>query len=331
MSSLVFVRDAQGRPLMPMSAAYARTLMKQGKAQVWPHPAFSVIQLTRTVATPILRPVLVGLALSTRIADLVIVIDQLRSAPSTIQISVDLRFPPLRWGAYQGQWQPRRRRIPFTQAGSLPRPADHVSVLKAVLRAFHTIIPISHLVFLPSARRTALTPPHAWWSEHRLTAGVRQFSDTITIVHQHTHLSGEAPRALTHHLIERTIWAAREAPQLVACVPDQQGRLSRQAHPYYRWQERGSPGVIHTLVEPHLRSFGQLCTVRHQGRTLSGAVRAIEPPDQLVLAIPVQVDDQGVQWQSIRVRSTSSLHVWPSTPIWLLPLARQASGGHHQQ
>lgn len=52
MSSLVFVRDAQGRPLMPMSAAYARTLIHQGKARVWSHPAVSVIQLTRAVATP---------------------------------------------------------------------------------------------------------------------------------------------------------------------------------------------------------------------------------------------------------------------------------------
>lgn len=90
--------------------------------------------------------------------------------------------------------------------------------------------------------------------------------------------------------------------------------------------------MIGTLVESYLRSLGQLCTIRHQRQTLTGVVRALDPPNQLVLAVPVQVDDyQGVQWQSIRVRSTSSRHVWPSTPIWLLPLDRQASGGHHQQ
>src|SRR5689334_3096681 len=113
MSSLVFVRDAQGRPLMPMSAAYARTLIHQGKAHVWSHPAVSVIQLTRTVATPMLRPVLVGIALSRYIADLVIVVEQMRGSPSTIHIAVDLQFPPPLRRGQQNRWGSRQRCIPF--------------------------------------------------------------------------------------------------------------------------------------------------------------------------------------------------------------------------
>ena len=126
MSDLVFVRDAQARPLMPMSAAYARTLIHQGKAQVWPHPAFSVIQLTRVVATPTLRPVLVSLALSTTIADLVVVVDQVRSTPSTVQVAVDLSAPPSLRPIHHARRDSRRRRILPAYAGTFQRPRDRV-------------------------------------------------------------------------------------------------------------------------------------------------------------------------------------------------------------
>lgn len=330
MSSLVFVRDAQGRPLMPMSAAYARTLIKQGKAQIWPHPAVSVIQLTRVVAEPTLRPVLVGVAMSRHLADVVIVIDQQRGPPSTIHVVVDLRFPPLRWDKRQDQGLSQRRRLPFTHDGALSRPADCVRRLMMVLRTFHTLIPISHFILLPSARKTALTPPHAWWVEHRLAAGVRRLSDTVTVVHHHTHLSGEAPRTLTGHMIDRIIWAPRESPDLIACVPMQQWKLSEHAYHDHRWRALRSPVVVSTLLEPYLRSLGHVCTIRQQRRILTGVIHALKPPDQLMLAVPVRMDDQGIRWQSIPVRSMSSLDVWPATPICLLPLAREANGGHRQ-
>jgi hypothetical protein len=63
MSGSTFVCDAQGRPLMPTAAAYARTLMRDGKASLWAYPAFSVIQLSHTVAQPVLHPVLLGIRL----------------------------------------------------------------------------------------------------------------------------------------------------------------------------------------------------------------------------------------------------------------------------
>jgi hypothetical protein len=331
MSSLVFVRDAQGRPLMPMSAAYARTLIQQGKAQVWRHPAFSVIQLTRVVDAPTLRPVLVGVALSTRLADLVFIIDQQRGAPSTIHIVVDLRFLPSLNGSPQRRWERRRRRSPFTQSRSLPRPGDRVRILMAVLRTCYDVIPISHLILLPSARRTALTPPHAWWIEHRLEARVRRLTSTIAVVHQHTHLSGEVPWELTGPLIERMMWAARESPQLVACVPAHHWNPRGQTDHDHR-REQQSRSVLGTFLEPYVRWLGHLCTVQQQRRTMTGVLRALEPPDQLVLLIPAQVDDyQGVQWQSIRIRITPSLYIWPATPIWLLPLARAYDGGPHQR
>jgi hypothetical protein len=134
MSGLIFVQDAEGRPLMPMSAAYARTLIKQGKAQVWPHPAFSVIQLTRVVEMPILRPVLVGISLTSTIADLVITVDQQRSRPSTIHIVVDFQSLPLLRKMHPNRLVPHRRSIPFVQIGSLPATMLSRSVISS---SFH--------------------------------------------------------------------------------------------------------------------------------------------------------------------------------------------------
>lgn len=48
---------------MPMASAYARTLIKQGKAHLQSHPALPVLVLSRTVAAPTLRPILLGLVL----------------------------------------------------------------------------------------------------------------------------------------------------------------------------------------------------------------------------------------------------------------------------
>src|SRR5689334_21533487 len=75
MSSPVFVRDAQGTPLMPTSAAYARRLIEGGKARWVPHHAFSVLQLTQAVAQPTLRPVVVGVIVHLHTAELLLLAD----------------------------------------------------------------------------------------------------------------------------------------------------------------------------------------------------------------------------------------------------------------
>lgn len=332
MSDLVFVRDAQGRPLMPMSAAYARTLVNQGKAQVWPHPAFSVIQLTRVVDTPTLRPVLVGIALSTTIADLVIVVEQVRSAPSTVQVAVDLSAPlslrPIHH-AQVGPW--RRRRLP-ARAGTFQLPRDRVHLLAAVLKFWQDVVPISHLVLHPSARTTALTPPSARWIEQQIVAQVRRLDRTVSIVHRHTKLAGEAPYLLMQYLTEQTIWAARQSPQFVAGAATRHEMIHRERS--YESRRRWSPqnnARPHRTTDLYGHRLGQMCTVRLQRRTITGVLYMLEPPDQLVLQVPIQVDDQGVQWQHIRVPIVPSLQVWQSTPIWVLPLPKEERGNLNQR
>jgi hypothetical protein len=328
MSGLVFVRDAQGRPLMPMSAAYARTLVNQGKAQVWPHPAFSVIQLTRVVATPTLRPVLVGLSLSTTIADLVVVVDQVRSAPSTVHVAVDLRTPSSLRSIHRPRLGSRHRHTLLPNAGTFQRPRDRVHLLAAALKIWQEVVPISHLVLLPSARSTALTPPSVRWIEQQLVAQVRRLGRAIAVVHRHTKISGEAPYPLMQHLIDRTIWAARQSPQFVAGAATQHKRFQHERrYPSHRRWEQWNQAVQHMNLDPYMHHLGQLCTVRFQRQTITGVLQALHPPNHLVLRVPSQVDDQGVQWQLTHVPRIPSLHVWPATPIWLLPLTKKRRGG----
>lgn len=332
MSGLVFVRDAEGRPLMPMSAAYARTLIHQRKAQVWQHPAFSVIQLTRVVATPILRPVLMSIALSTTIADLVIVIDQVRSAPSTVQVAVDLGAPPSLRPMHDAQREPRRRRILPTYAGTFQRSRDRVQLLAAALKLWQEVVPISHLVLHPSARTTALTPPSARRIEQQIVALVRRSSRTISIIHRHTKLAGEAPYTLMRHLTEQMIWAARQSPQFVVGTnASREWAHHERRYVSQRRLNQQNQAKLHMTADPHVAHLGQLCTIRLQRRTITGLVQSLHSPDHLVLRIPFHVDDQGVQWQLIDVPLSPSLHVWPSNPIWLLPLSKMERGNPDQQ
>lgn len=332
MPSLVFVRDAQGRPLMPMSAAYARTLVNQGKAQVWPHPAFSVIQLTRVVATPTLRPVLVGLALSTTIADLVIVVEQVRSAPSTVQVAVDLGAHLSLGSTYPPQRELRRRHPLPPQAGTFQRPRDRVHLLASVLKIWQEVVPISHLVLLPSVRTTALTPPSARRIEQQIVAQVRQIDQTVSVVHRHTKLAGAAPYLLMQHLTEQIIWAARQAPHFVAGgAPRHEMRYREQSDGSRRRWNPQNNARPHRTPDPYGHHRGEMCTVRLQRRTMTGLVQAVDLPDQLVLRVPFQVNDQGVQWQTIHVPLSASLHRWPSTPSWVLPLSKEGRGYPDQQ
>jgi hypothetical protein len=83
------------------------------------------------------------------------------------------------------------------------------------------------------------------------------------------------------------------------------------------------PQVSHDSIPDRSRFLlGHLYTTRQQRRMVTGVLRTLEPPDHLVLHVPTEVTDQGIQWEPTSVPMTPSVHRWPSTPIWLLPLTR---------
>src|ERR1044071_4944714 len=145
MSGLVFVLDAEGRPLMPMSAAYARTLVHQGKAQVIPHPAVSTIQLTRVVNSPTLRPVVMGLALNATTVDIAIIIEQTHALPTPFHLVIDLRVPVSNVKMPRRRTGNRRRRRRSSHVHVHSNLWRYSSVLSMVITACRQLVPISHL------------------------------------------------------------------------------------------------------------------------------------------------------------------------------------------
>jgi hypothetical protein len=110
MSGLVFVQDAQGRPLMPTSPAYARTLLHKRKAQRTPHPTFNIIQLTSIISEPELRPVVVSILLYHRTAYLTLLTEHLRGAISSLSMIIDLTAPNHVHRFRSTDWRPSSRR-----------------------------------------------------------------------------------------------------------------------------------------------------------------------------------------------------------------------------
>lgn len=327
MSSLVFVRDAQGRPLMPMSAAYARTLIHQGKAHVWPHPAFPVIQLTRVVATPILRPVVVGFALNRTMVDLVVMIDQVRGSPLPMHMVVDLLSPPsLKQAHHRRKERDRRRRL-SVYPGVFRHSHDLIHILMEVLHGWQLFVPISHLILLPSPRRTALPSPMTRWVEQRVTARLRRQAGRMSLIQGPVRgIAPEALRALVRFLTDSMALVNHQSPQCVACVVSERGRPDLKQFPTnprpWMSQRRPTNAFIHATPEYAPQHHAQLCTVREQRHKLTGVVQALDLPHHIALRVPTHVDDHGVHWQTTEVLAHQSFHLWPITPVLILPLIR---------
>jgi len=186
MSSPVFVHDNQGTPLMPTSAAYARRLLQQGKAQWVPHHAFPVIQLTHSIQQPTLRPILIGVDIHLNAAELYLIAEgeqvalpllhtivDLRTdlptrlrrraahrkrrrsrvryrAPRTYGQPFKLRRPSMLRSVWARQVRRGRSAVPFGMRRVSPTMQWRAQAISRVIRALQTLLPISHAVILSS-------------------------------------------------------------------------------------------------------------------------------------------------------------------------------------
>ena len=185
MSGLVFVIDAQGRPLMPMSPAYARKLVSQGKARFQPHHAFTILELEQTLPQPHLRPVVLALRLHQRTVELFVFATSERSVFPLLRLIVDLKTNlTRRLRRRAGHRQRRRSRsryhahrrfgVPYKlrrpsfmrsrwarhhrvhhnrKQSTISVPASiqwQVKAIERVVEALKHLIPVSHVVFLPN-------------------------------------------------------------------------------------------------------------------------------------------------------------------------------------
>lgn len=315
MPSLVFVRDAQERPLMPMSAAYARMLLQQGKARLRPHPAFTIVELTRVVDAPTLRPVLIGLALRDRRVDLQVLIDQVRARPISFSILVECPSRSRSIHSRRRPWQPQETPAGHTLLGlAHSQLRQMVDALDAVVASLQQLLPVSHWAVLPLRAQTALSLQTHRRIRHRLEA---VFSSLSREHPAHEIYLSSASNSLTLPQVAQTLLAGAGnfSPIVVARVSDAQEPFNRPSRlPPTRDR------ALHDQKHIHRRNKGQVCSIRSEGRVLTGVVGAVYSDDHFVLRVPVLQGTEHLQWRLITVPGSTPIRIWPSSNVALLPL-----------
>src|SRR5262245_37318642 len=123
MPGFVFVCDAAGTPLMPMSAAYARKLLQSGKAILKPHHDFPALCLARTVDVHTLRPAVLGVAIHLHTVELFLMAEGDQRIFPLLYLIGDLRTDlPWRMRRRAAHRQRRRRRHRYRTARRFGRP-----------------------------------------------------------------------------------------------------------------------------------------------------------------------------------------------------------------
>lgn len=322
MSGLVFVRDAEGRPLMPMSAAYARALVHQGKAQVIPHPAVSTIQLTHVVNSPTLRPVVMGLALNAKTVDITIIIEQARALPTSFHLVIDLRVP-VSDVKMRRRWAVDRR--PHHRSSHIHVHSDlwrYSSVLSMVITACRQLIPISHLVLFPSSRPSALSPVRASWIGRQIQHRFRNIPFTQQGDHEGEHPSGR----LIQTLVNSLNLATSHPPNVVVCVLMERWKVF-QERTASRSRREPQPQSMTQARDYLLKYRGRLATIRQGRHTMTGIIQRQGPFGQLIVWMPKHVADDGIEWETILITKPAMIHLWPPTSVLMLPMTNARLSG----
>ena len=180
MSSPVFVIDADGRPLMPMAPAFARKLTQSGKAHFIPHYAFTILQLSRAVEAPKLRPITVYIEQHATTAEVIVVADGTQRTHPLLRIVVDLHTDisrRLRRRAGHRRRRHARQRYHAARCHGVPYKRRRPSVAKSTWGRHH---PGRRLV---SSRRNILFSPLIRWRAEAIVRVVQALHKFVPISH----------------------------------------------------------------------------------------------------------------------------------------------------
>jgi|APCry1669189070_1035195.scaffolds.fasta_scaffold00010_10 5-methylcytosine-specific restriction endonuclease McrA len=183
MSGPVFVIDAGGTPLMPMSSAYARKLLREGKAQRLAHSAFTVIQLSRRVEQPKLRPVVAALRLHLRTAELFLLTEDQQTVRPFLRVIIDLHTDlPRRLRRRAGH---RRRRHARQRYHALVRHGRPFKLRRpSLLRsAWGTVMLQARTRRSMSVRRTTHATPLLIWRAQAIIRTLRALRRLMPLSH----------------------------------------------------------------------------------------------------------------------------------------------------
>jgi len=218
----VFVLDASAQPLMPLAEAHARKLLRNRQADRLPHPTLTIIQLRRTVQQPVLRPVLLGVAIHRSAAELFLLAAGPNAAFPLLYVIVDL---PQRKPFWHRRIARRRQRIPWpARWRHRRRPAWHKFLaIGVVISALWDVLPLSHIAVIRTPTMRATHPDIQRRLRRYLTAGGMQVATTI--------LDRAAPLRFPQNLFAQLrAFAANPAgyaPAMVACAIEPQKHATR--------------------------------------------------------------------------------------------------------
>lgn len=330
MSGLVFVLDAQGRPLMPTSAAYARTMLRQQKAQREPHPTFTIIRLTQSVASPIVRPVLLIIVLHRTTAELLLEIETARTSPQSLSILVDLSVMDHHFHRYHhngGRSRLKQHRLTHPEPAIFGVPAAlsgviarrHVHTLTQVLTLLQSLIPISYIAFAPVPARSHPVDQ----IERLLVRDLQLYAPHITIITQEQSLIVTLPPPFGRTLLDVAVGRRFTTPQIVATIPSyQRTRVRQQAEQLQPTSGiQLSEAIMRRGEQSRHRGQTQLCTIQLNKRTITGIINARTSDGELLIRVVHRAGSDGVIWQWLRINAIVPRRLWPSMSVLVLSIS----------
>jgi hypothetical protein len=281
------VIDANQRPLLPTTPAYARVLLRDGKAQRIPHPALAIIQLSHAIDAPQMPPVLVGIRVHEKTASLFVFTAQAGSEP-LLNLTLDL-------------------------SGSVTA-AHRAVALTAVTRVLGLLLPISQgalLTHLPVTNDAA----HA--------AAIHTIMTTLEACLRYpiTLLSFDTPRIAEYPLLgafQQQIGIRHDACTDIAAMYMPQ--YETEPHPPVTF-----PRAVRLAETDHATlTAGMAVQVRQDEEVITGVVQAGDH-DDIWVQVPNKATAAGVVWADMRVLPPLRGWLWEAQPITLLPVAQRKS------
>jgi hypothetical protein len=286
MSGSICVWDSQRRPLLPTSAAYARTLVQQRKATLLPHPAVSLLQLSHAVPEPVLRPVLLGIALHPTTATALIFTEALGITP-LLSLTLDLH--------------------------GITGAAPQAVALTMLVRTLGLLLPISQgalLTHLPVTNDAA----HA--------AAIHTIMNTLEACLRYpiTLLSFDTPHMAEYPLLgafQQQIGIRHDDCTDIAATYMPQ--YETEPHPPVAF-----PQAVPLAETDHATlTEGIAVQVRQDEEVITGVVQAGD--DDIWVQVPTRATAAGVIWADVWVSPPLRGWRWEAQPIALLPVAQRKS------
>jgi hypothetical protein len=272
---------------MPAAAAYARKLLAARKAVLLPHPALSVMDLTRAVSRPVLHPLLLGVAVHPMTATLMLMSGH-RGGTVLLRCIVDA---------------PRDASPPAAPSPVPPTPQRQNHAIAATAATLQRFFPISHIALLEPVPATSDTRHQ----RDTLATVLKPTGCTIVPTTPASEVPDGLPATLYHTLRALSQEHTRFSATMVARY---------QPFPPIPAAPPSDPRRPHTAV-----TIRAPLRVRVANQTVTGIALSYAPAAPLHLHVPVAATSAGVTWETHRFAADTLLRAWAWEPVVLVPVA----------